>query len=135
MPIPSQADYERRELDDAARHEREVNRAPLADRREAQAEMLDAMANRPEVVAERVGWLLDGNYGYGPMLLAKRILHAKRMNRWAALVQEVGVREWACPRDMTRAAWKKMTKSQQTLLDAAVDVVIAAAEKEEEEGG
>ena len=131
MPIPSQAEYERNELAMARRHEQEIDRAPLSDRKEAQQSFFEAMRDDPGVVAERIGWLLDGNYGFGSMKMAQQVLASPRMNRRAALVQSIAVSEWMCPRRMAIDAWKKLTPAQKQLLDAAVDVVIAAAEKEE----
>ena len=132
MSIPSQAEYERRERDEAARHEREIDRAPLSERKENQQNFFEAMRDDPALVAERVSWLLDGNYGYGAMTLAKQVLASPRTNRRAALVQSVAVFEGMCPRRMAVDAWKKLSSSQKSLLDQAVDVVIEAAEHPEE---
>lgn len=129
--IPSQAEYERREFQEANRRLSEVERAPLADRKEAAAEFFEAMRDHPDLVAERVGWLLGGNYGYGQMQMAKRVLGSPRMNRVAALTQMVAAFEWSAPGAMTRAALKKLTKGQQAALDRAVREAIADAEREE----
>lgn len=129
--IPNQAEYERRELADARLKLDEVKRAPLTDRKEAQVAFLEAMRDDPELVAERLGWLLNGSYGYGPMLLAKRVLASPRMNRSAALTQMVGVFEWQSPEDMTRAVWKKLSKSEQARLERAVQSAIRDAESKE----
>jgi hypothetical protein len=129
--IPSQAEYERRELDEANQRLREVERAPLADRKEAAAGFFEAMRDHPELVAERVGWLLDGNYGYGQMLMAKRVLGRPRMNRSAALTHMVAAFEWSTPSLMAMAGWKKLTKAQQAALEKAVQAEIRSAESEE----
>jgi hypothetical protein len=131
MPTPSQAEYESRMFREAAAREREVDRAPLSDRREAQREFLSAMATDPAVVAERIGWLVDGNYGYGEMQLARRVVANPRMNRESALTQLVAVYEWQCPRRMAVEAWKKLTRPQKEELSEAVAVVVAEAEREE----
>lgn len=129
--IPSQAEYERRELQGAQQQLTEIERAPLADRKEAASEFFEAMRDRPEVVAERVGWLLDGNYGYGQMLMAKRVLGSPRMKRSAALTHMVGAFEWSTPGAMAIAGWKKLTKGQQVALEKAVQAAIRSAEREE----
>lgn len=129
--IPSQAEYERRELQEAQQRLSEVERAPLADRKEAASEFFEAMRDRPDIVGERVGWLLDGNYGYGQMVMAKRVLGSPRMNRSAALTQMVAAYEWSSPGALTRAAWKKLTKGQQAALERAVQGAIKSAESEE----
>lgn len=131
MPIPSQAQYEANELAMARRDEERINAEPLRDRKECQANFLDAMASDPALVAERISWLIDGNYGFGPMLLAKQIVASPRMNRVAALSQLIGVFEWRCPRVMGIAAWKKLTGTQKGTLDAAIETVIEEAETAE----
>ena len=127
----SQAEYERRELSEAHKKIDELRRAPLAERKEAQAEFLKAMRDDPELVAERVGWLLQGNYGYGSMLLAKRVLGSPRMNRSAALTQMIGAFEWMTPDDMVRAAWKKLSAGEKAALETALQAAIASAQREE----
>ena len=129
--IPSQADYERRELDEANRKLREVEKAPLADRKEAADEFFEAMRDDPALVAERLRWLLDGNYGYGSMLMAKRILKSPRMNRSAALTHMIAAFEWSAPGPLVMAAWKKLTKGQQAALEKVVQAEIRSAEREE----
>lgn len=126
----SNAEYDEQSMREAYQAEQDVDHAPLAERKEAQREFNEAMAEDPALVAERLGWLLEGNYGYGEMLRAKQILASPRMNRIAALNLYVGVSEWQCPRAMGIAAWKKLTPAQKQKLDQAISVVIAAAEKE-----
>jgi hypothetical protein len=132
MSIPSQAEYERRERMMAIAKEQEVEQALLADRKEAQRSFFEVMRDDPALVAVRIGWLFNGNHGYGPMQLAKQLIASPRMNRRAGLVQLIGVYEWQVPRRMTIEAWKKLTAAQKKQLDAAVDVVIEAAEGEAE---
>lgn len=128
--MESTAQYEARALREAHAKDREVESAPLAERKEAMAAFLEAMKD-PALVAERLGWLFDGNYGYGEMKRAKEILSRPRMNRRAALTHLIGVYEWQCPPVMAIAAWKKLSKAEQSLLDRAIDIVISEAEKEE----
>lgn len=129
--MQSQREYEHREIRAAMRQRDEVNNAPLAERKEAQQSFFEAMRDRPGLVGERVSWLLDGNYGYGSMLLAKGILHRPRMNRIAALTQMIGVYEWMSPEDMTRKAWKHLSPGEKHELARAVREAIEAAEDEE----
>ena len=132
MGIPSQAEYESNERHRALVDEQRIDRAPLSERKAARDAFHEAMAEDPATVAERISWLLDGNYGYGQMQMAKEAVTAKRMNREALLTQMVGVFEWQCPRDMSRAAWTKLTPAQKKALSAAVAVVIRHAESGEE---
>ncbi len=133
MPIPSQAEYESNERLRAIRDESRIAKAPLADRKEAQAAFYEAMATDPAIVAERISWLIDGNYGYGQMQMAKQVVGSPRMNREAALTQLVAVFEWQCPRRMAIDAWKKLTGPQKKALSAAIAVVINNVDAERDE--
>lgn len=129
--IPGQSEYERRERQEAQRRLTEIERAPLADRKEAAAEFLAAMRDDPELVGERVGWLLDGSFGYGAQSMAKQILGSPRMNRSAALTHLTAAFEWSTPSAMAMAAWKKLTKGQQSALEKAVQAAIKSAESKD----
>lgn len=126
----SEYEYEQREAAIAHRQMEEVRNAPLADRREAQEHFFEVMRDTPELVGERLSWLFEGNYGYGSMVLAKRILNSPRMNRIAALTQMIGVFEWQCPEDRTRQAWKRLTGREKDALAREVQGAISDAEAE-----
>lgn len=128
-PIKYNDEYHSRELREAIRKEEEVASAPLSERQEARSEFGEALKD-PALIGERVGWLIDGNYGFGPMLLAKRIVASPRTNRRAALTQLVATHEWSCPASFAVDAWKKLSGSEKQALDAALDIVIEAAEAE-----
>ena len=124
--------YEQRELADAARNEREVERAPLAERKEAQEAFFQTIKHNPAIVAERVTWLLDGQYGMGAMLQAHSV--TKRSNRPAAYSQMIAVLDHNCPRAMAVAAWKKLTAKEQTKLQQLLETAIEefdASQREE----
>lgn len=133
MPIPSQAEYETNERMRAFRDEQYIEKAPLTDRKEGQANFYHAMSTDPAVVAERISWLIAGNYGYGQMQMAKQVVGSPRMNREAALTQLVAVFEWQCPRRMAIDAWKKLTGPQKKALSAAIAVVINNVDAERDE--
>jgi hypothetical protein len=132
--LPSVAEYERDELTRARRRLEEVERAPLADRKEAQAVFLSAMRDHPELVAERIDWILDGTHGNGEMQMARRILASPRMNRAAALAHLAAALEWSTPGAMARAAWHQLSARQQAALDRAIQDVIRQAEANIAEG-
>ena len=81
------------------------------------------------LVAERIGWLLDGAYGFGAMSAAKRVLGSRRANRVAWLVQTIGAVEWRCRPASVIAAWKKLSPAEKRALDAAVKRAIKEHEK------
>lgn len=124
------AEYERKATGEAHSRRMEIEGAPLSERKEAQGEFFEIMKRDPALVAERLGWLIDGNYGYGEMQLAKQVVVSPRMNRRASLTQLVGLYEWQVPAVMVNASWKKLTGAEKAALDAAVDVVIEAAEED-----
>lgn len=120
----SDYEYERREAQEFQRQLREPDRDSLQERRESCAEFLDAMKNRPDVVAERVDWLLAGNYGYGAMKAAREVVSRTRMNREAWLVHTVAAVEWKCPQRMAIASWKKLSPAEKAALSREVGAEI-----------
>lgn len=128
--VPSDLEYERRERQEAQQQIAEIRRQPLSDRKEAQESFLEALRD-PALVAERLGWLLNGSYGYGAKMMAQQVLKSPRMNRSAALTQMVGAFEWRVPDDMARTAWKKLTAGEKAALERAVQAAIKHAETEE----
>lgn len=98
----------------------EIKSAPLQDRKQAQLEWIKAMIETPDTVAERVGWIINGSYGYGACMAAKQIVDNPRMNRVAALGQLVAALEWQCPDDMARKAWTRLTPAEQERVNAAI---------------
>ena len=112
---------------------KDVESAPLADRKEAQADWIDAMINCPETVSERVSWLIDGNYGAGSYSRALQIVQNKRMNRVAALAQMIAALEWRCSNVFARSAWNKLTAEQQNKVNGLIMAEIEHWEEENKE--
>lgn len=118
------AQYVMREIANATRRIEELQRAPLSERKEAAAEWLDVMKKNPEIVGERVTWLLDGAYGRGEYEKAMQIYEAPRMNRVAALSHLIAAYEWQTPPREAVAAWKKLTASEKQALEKAIQKAI-----------
>jgi hypothetical protein len=130
MSIPSQYEYEMREFHEFQRQMREAETNP--SRKADCAHFAQQMAADPGLIAERIGWLIDGSYGYGAMQKAKQVLGmSARANKAAQLTHMIGALEWRCPPRMTIVAWKKLTPAQKKALDRAVKKEIASAEKAE----
>lgn len=127
--------YRQREILSYLKQLSDVEKAPLRDRQEAAREFHDAMAHDPELVAQRVGWLLNGSYGMGSCIKAVEVAKNKRMNRNAALVNVIGALEWHCPARMVADRYKKLTKAQQDALNHAVTAEIKSAEDDAKEQG
>lgn len=112
-------------MSDYYRQLQEVQKSPLEDRKQAAQEFGEAMRD-PALVGERIGWLLDGNYGFEEMMAASRVLgQSARANKVASLTHMIGVLEWQCPPDRAVAEWKKLTKAEKDALDRAVKKEIA----------
>lgn len=127
--IPTQTEYEQNELRDLGRTLRRVETAPLAERKETRDELLGYMRTDPELIGERVGWLINGSYGYGACMRAKAILSSRaNTNKRAQLVQLVGALEWRCPMRFTAQAWNELTPEQRSKVNEAVDYAIETTE-------
>lgn len=111
---------------------RDVEAAPLAERQEARAEWADALTTTPETIAERIGWLIDGSYGFGAYQLAQDVIRNKRMNRTAWLGLTIAALEWQCPSNFARQAWNKLDKPQQDKITALIMAEIESALTEAE---
>lgn len=129
--VPSQHEYEMREARMYHAQVAEIEKAPLHERKAAAVEFHDAMRTEPSLVAERIGWLIDGNYGKGSYDAAKRVLAmSARANKVATLTQMIAQLEWQCPARMAAAMWKKLSASEKAQLDQDVKGAIRRASAE-----
>ena len=105
-----------------AYHDDELKRInkQIADLQKAQHNLLQCWTEHPGIFADRLGWLLNGTYGYGAMVLALRVADNKRLNRMAGLSQLLAAVEWQCTQACTRSAWHKLTTAQQDNLNTLV---------------
>ena len=113
-------DYERREVEDFQRQMREVERLPLSERKENAQEFAEVLHRDPELVAERIGWVLNGSYGRGAYTKALQVARSPRMNQGAWLVQTVAALEWSVPTRMTAQAWHTLSAAQRKNLERLV---------------
>ena len=116
--------YEARERATFQADLREIERDPLRERQEGAADFAHVMRYDPEMVGERVGWLLDGSYGSGAQQAAQEVLARPRLNRQAWLTTTVGTLDWRSPQRMTAASYNKLPAAQKAALNAAIDRAI-----------
>lgn len=109
--------YEQREVTSFQRELREVERLPLSERRENLREFTEVLQRDPELVAERIGWLLNGSYGRGSYTKAMQVANSPRMNQGAWLVQTIAALEWQVPQKMTAQAWHTLSGAQRSNLE------------------
>jgi hypothetical protein len=110
-----------------------VEAAPLQDRIDARNDYMKDMRDNPEIVGERIGWLLDGNYGKEEMERGIKIVDSPRMNRIAALSSMIAVLEWSCTPVGAIAAWKKLTPEEQSKVDGEIAKTIKKFEDNRKE--
>lgn len=128
----SRAAYERDEARRFRAQLDQVEKAPLSERKEGRDQWAGALRT-PEIVAERIGWLLNGSYGRGSYCAALVVIGNPRMNVKAWLGATIAAIEWRCPGAYARAAWKTLTPDQQTtladLIQAEIDYKVAEMEE------
>lgn len=131
--IPTQAQYEAREQAEFIRQRNAPMLQTKQEWHETAKEFAADMANKPELVAERVSWLLNGSYGYGSYQQARKVAANTHMTREAWMVQVIGALEWGCREVDTRRAFNRMTAEQKAKLNALVLAEIAYHLNEEKE--
>lgn len=121
--MQTQAQYHARELTAAHNHYQEINNAPVNDRKEAYATLLETCQTDPALIAERIGWLFNGSYGYGEMHLAINATRAR--NPKPELFALIATFEWQAGHYFARKAYLALTKAQKDALNNAIDKEIA----------
>lgn len=124
-------DYERRLF---LKEVREAEEGSLAERRESCQEFFETIRDNPEIIGERVSWLLDGTMGYGGRLVGREVLARPRSNRVAWFTQIVAALEFKCPQRMAVAAWKRLSPSQRETLLRHVERAMSRAMAEGSNG-
>jgi len=74
MNIPTQKEYEEREIKMYFRQLEGVEKSSKQDRIYGFKSMLETVKNDPAIIAERITWILNGSYGFGAYIMSKRIL-------------------------------------------------------------
>lgn len=123
----STSDYEMREVQSFQKDLREAERLPLSERKANLERFTETLQRDPELVAERIGWLLNGSYGRGAYTKAMQVANSPRMNQGAWLVQTVAALEWGVPLRMTAQAWHTLSAAQRKNLERLVQREISDA--------
>jgi hypothetical protein len=122
--------YEIQELTRANREEQQINRAPLSERKEAQADFLKDVREAPDHFADMTRFLLSGDFGHGQMLQAHNV--TPRMNRVAYWTQLTALWNYRCPRVMAIAAWKKLSAKEKDALQREMEEVVREFDSREQ---
>ena len=122
--IPTQAEYEKREF---ALFQDQISRAnsgTFHDRKTAAEHFKTALIFDPALVIERIGWLLDGNYGFGSYAKANENLLRPRVDIHAWLITTIAALEWMSPLGMSKKIWNALNKRDHAQLVKSIDVLI-----------
>lgn len=107
-----------------------TEKLPLAERKENAVRWFRALEEDHMGVAQKVGWLLYGNYGGGSYASACRVLASPRMNQVAWCAITIANLEWRCPAKFAIQAWKKLPVEKRYLVNEAIRQEIADAKRE-----
>ena len=99
--IQHKIDYDRIELDRANRELAAHSHEPAHIRAERKDEFARVLEERPEVVAERIRWIKNGDYGRGAQIIAEKL-----KARGLGLYPLIGQLEWRCSAMDAMQAWK-----------------------------
>jgi len=122
----TQKQYETQELRLLDAKIKEVETAPLDERRLNADILRQVYKDQPEVFAERVGWLIMGNYGKGAQLRAESILKMNRnANKAAGLAILTAALEYGVSNAHARSVFTKyLTPGEQAKLTALIEAEI-----------
>lgn len=134
-------EYERQQLRNwMAGNELDYKRLSRQEKQEVIEDMRLCATTRPlmgngepeNVVADRVGWLLDGTYGRGAYDKAREIVGLSgRANKRAMLFNLLAVLEWNLPQPAAAKVWQSLTPEQQQELSNLIDQEIERSLQEE----
>lgn len=86
----------------------------------------------PELIAERIGWLLAGHYGKGAYDAAWEAVDSRFIKPTTSLLAIIAALEWMVPRTMALKAEQQITPSQLAAVFGAVENMVTSAMKEAE---
>ena len=115
-------EYTEREMKMMAKDAAEIEALPMVERRENYKEFAADMEAMPRLIAERIGWLLTGSYGFGQMILAQRALETR--NPKAHLFRLIAIFEWRTGRSYAAKAWRLASEATKVALNKAIDAEI-----------
>ena len=99
--IQHKIDYDKGELARTNRELSALSHEPAHIRAERKCEFARALEEQPELVAERIRWIKNGDYGRGAQIIAEK-LKAKGLS----LYPLIGQLEWRCGAYDAMQAWR-----------------------------
>ena len=115
-------EYIEREMKIMSKDAAKIEALPMVERRESYQIFSADMAAFPQIIAERIGWLLNGSYGFGQMILAQRALDSR--NPKAHLFRLIAIFEWRTGKSYAAKAWRMASEATKEALNKAIDAEI-----------
>ena len=127
-------EYHDREMKRLFKRIEDIEKAPLSERREGREDYLRGLRDNPDIIAERVTWILNGAYGYAEQFRAKYILeNCKRKSAVVQLAYLVAAFDDSCPQVFAAQAFKKLMPEQQEKINNLIAQEVEDWEKEQKE--
>ena len=121
--IPTQHEYENQERQMLADHLHMVEALPVYERKVAMVWFLDMCRTDAPLVAERIAWMLGGNYGYGAYQASRQMVDSMR-NPKPALFYLIASLEWQTGDYYAVRVWQSLTAEQKLTLNELIGVEV-----------
>lgn len=116
--------YEEREAEIFANDLARAERGTPAEKRKANQQWKDALANDPALIAERVGWLLAGHYGKGAYDAAWNRVRSKYVKPSFWLLETIAALEWLVGKRAHNATLRKVPPARQHAVFDAIECTV-----------
>jgi hypothetical protein len=115
----TQKQYEEQEWKRANISYYDKEKLPKWDRQQGYKDLLADVIASPELISDRINWLLNGTYGYGEMKIAEQAIQLNK-NPNSVLFDLIAHWEWYTSAYYARKVYKNLTKEQQNNLNKLV---------------
>jgi len=106
-----------------------ADRGSAKDKRAAMKLFAEHAADDPELVAERISWLLAGHYGKGAYDRACELVGSRFVKPTTHLIALIATLEWMVPQSRVNEAIKELTHEQLKRLHDAVELAVFQSEE------
>lgn len=116
--------YLLREWESFLRDMARADRGSAKDKRAAVKLFAEHAAGDPELVAERISWLLAGHYGKGAYDRAWELVGSRFVKPTSHLISLIATLEWVVPQARVNEAMAELTPEQLKCLHDAVELAV-----------
>lgn len=134
--LEQQARQRSREMEQAWEKFNGLKKRPRGERLEHAALWEEHCRTDPKLIAERIGWVLRGQYGEGVGIIADHWVHKYKAPRAAKeLFYWIACFEWSADQYYVKKIWGELTEEQKERIQKAIEGEIAKYLKMEKEEG